>query len=80
MLKIPISEFKATCLAVLEGVRKTKQPVLITRFGKPVAEVVAPSPERAKAGWMGCMRTEGTIVGDIVGPAVGSETWESLSS
>src|ERR1700720_3421386 len=45
MKEMPISKFKATCLAVLEQVRKTKRPVRITRFGKPVAEVVPPSAE-----------------------------------
>jgi prevent-host-death family protein len=44
MKEIAISEFKAKCLAILEQVNKTKHPVLITRFGKPVAEVVPPSP------------------------------------
>ena len=39
---MPISKFKATCLAVLERVRKTGEPVLVTRFGHPVAEIVAP--------------------------------------
>jgi len=45
MKEIAISKFKATCLAVLEQVRKTKRPVRITRFGKPIAEVMPPSPE-----------------------------------
>ena len=31
--EIAISKFKATCLAVLEKVRKTRKPVLVTRFG-----------------------------------------------
>ena len=44
MEEISISEFKAKCLSILERVRKTRKPVRITRFGKPVAEVVAPSP------------------------------------
>ena len=39
MEKIAISKFKATCLAVLETVRKTGKPVLVTRFGEPVAEI-----------------------------------------
>jgi len=32
-------------LALLEQVRRTKQPILVTRFGKPVAEVVPPPPD-----------------------------------
>ena len=40
MQEIAISKFKATCLAVLEDVRRTGAPVRVTRFGRPVAEVV----------------------------------------
>ena len=40
MEEIAISKFKATCLAVMERVRRTRQPVLVTRFGEPVAEIV----------------------------------------
>ena len=42
MEEMAISKFKATCLAVLERVRKTGEPVLVTRFGHPIAEIVAP--------------------------------------
>ena len=37
MEEIAISKFKATCLAVVERVRKTRKPIRITKFGKPVA-------------------------------------------
>ena len=37
MEEMAISRFKATCLAVLERVRKTRKPVRVTRFGVPVA-------------------------------------------
>jgi len=40
MKEIAISKFKATCLAVLEDVRRTRQPIRVTRFGKPVADVI----------------------------------------
>jgi prevent-host-death family protein len=69
MEEIAISKFKATCLAVLERVRKTGQPVRITRFGKPVAEIVPPSPPKNTGDWLGCMAGTLEIVGDIVEPA-----------
>jgi prevent-host-death family protein len=46
--EVAISEFKAKCLALLEQVRRTKRPIRITRFGKPVAEVVPPSGARRR--------------------------------
>lgn len=72
MKEIPISKFKATCLAVLADVQKTGKPVLVTRFGKPVAEVVAPKPARRV---LGGMRGSMEIVGDIVGPIGAFDNW-----
>ena len=66
MQEIPISKFKATCLAVLEQVRKTRRPVRVTRFGKPVAEVVPPSPQPQEKRILGFMAERGEIRGDIV--------------
>lgn len=77
---IPISKFKATCLAVLERVRRTGKPVLVTRFGKPVAEIVAPAPGAKGRPWIGSLQGRGRVEGDIVSPAVGEETWEALRS
>ncbi len=78
MEEIAISKFKATCLAVLERVRKTGKPVLVTRFGEPVAEVVPPPiPQRPK-GWLGSLAGTGRIVGDIVSPASDEQDWEVL--
>ena len=78
MQEIAISEFKAKCLAVLEQVRATKQPVRITRFGKPVAEVVPPTPVVDRAAWIGSMKDTFQILGDIVSPANDEEEWEVL--
>jgi prevent-host-death family protein len=51
MKEVAISEFKAKCLALLEQVRQTKKPIRVTRFGKPVAEIIPPSPDAGqKAG------------------------------
>ena len=80
MEEMAISKFKATCLAVLERVRRTGQPVLITRFGKPVAEVVPPRPRTRKENWLGSLGPTGRITGDIVAPAGDEEDWEALKS
>lgn len=75
---IAISKFKATCLAVLERVRRTRRPVRITRFGKPVADVVPPSPLPKPEAWLGAMASTGEIRGDIVSPAQAPADWEVL--
>jgi prevent-host-death family protein len=78
MEEICISEFKAKCLAILERVRKTRKPVRVTRFGKPVAEVVAPSPVEGRAEWIGSMKGQMEILGDIVSPVIDENDIEAL--
>ena len=78
MKEVAISEFKAKCLALLEQVRLTKKPILVTRFGKPVAEIVPPSPVDSREDWLGSMKDSIEILGDIVSPASDEEDWEVL--
>lgn len=73
---IPVSKFKAACLALLDQVTKTGRPILVTKRGEPIA-LITPSPApRRPAGWLGAFRGTGRIVGDIISPASG----ESLPS
>lgn len=77
MKEVAISEFKAKCLALLDQVQKTKKPIRVTRFGKPVAEVVPPSPVRSND-WIGSMKGRIDFLGDIVSPANDESDWEVL--
>ncbi len=75
MEEIAISKFKATCLSVLETVRKTGRTVLVTRFGEPVAEVVPPRKRKRR---LGSRAGTGQIIGDIVSPASAEDDWDAL--
>jgi prevent-host-death family protein len=77
MQKIAISEFKAKCLALLEQVQKTKKPLLVTRFGKPVAQV-SPPPTESAGDFIGSMKGTFEILGDIISPANDEDDWEVL--
>lgn len=77
MKEIAISEFKAKCLGILEEVRKTRKPVRVTRFGKPVAEVIPASPAEGKGRRLGSMVGTGKILGDIVGPTGSWDDWDA---
>lgn len=77
MQEIAISEFKAKCLALLERVCKTKKPIRITRFGRPVAEVFPPSPAR-DTDWVGSMADSIEFVGDVVAPVIEESDLEAL--
>jgi prevent-host-death family protein len=75
MRTMPISRFKAHALATIDEVATTRQAVIITKRGKPVAEVVPYQGgiDEAKPG-----RLAHTLVreGDIVSP-LGSKLWET---
>ena len=77
MESMAISQFKATCLAVLERVRKTGLPVQITRRGVPVAQVGPPEPTAEADEWLGAMRGTGRICGDITVPSSELVDWEN---
>lgn len=76
MKEIAISEFKAKCLAILDQVEKTKQPIRITRRGRPIADVGPPAPTENRD-WIGSMK-ESKILGDIISPASDEDDWEVL--
>ncbi len=75
---VSISDFKARCLAILDRVKKTGRPVIVTRRNEPIAQVVPPPPVEGRVPWLGSERAAGRIVGDIVSPAVSPKEWEVL--
>lgn len=76
MDSMPISKFKATCLAVLEKVRRTRRPIRVTRFGRPIAEIVPPSIVEGERTWFGKLAGTATIEGDLITPV--EVEWEAL--
>jgi prevent-host-death family protein len=71
---IKASEFKAKCLAVLDEVERTRQPVVITKRGKPVAELVPHKP--AKRSPLGIFKGKMEVLGDIISPI--DVEWEAM--
>ena len=78
MQEVAISEFKAKCLALLEQVSKTRKPIRVTRFGKPIADVTPPALIQGRAAWIGSMKDSIEILGDIISPADDESEWEAL--
>jgi prevent-host-death family protein len=72
MPSLSVSEFKATCLAVLEDVKKNKKRVLITKRGKPIAEVIPYEGTHTRIP----LKDTVQFVGDIVSP-VAEKDWEA---
>ncbi len=74
---INASDFKARCLAILDRVQATGEPVVILKRGRPVAELLPASGSLSKYPQL---ELAGTVreVGDILGPVLPEEDWESL--
>ena len=64
--RIKASEFKAKCLALMDEVARTGTAVVITKNGKPVAELV---PHQSRnPNLRGILKDELFVTGDIVSP------------
>jgi len=69
-------EFKAKCLQVMDQVRSTRTPIVITKRGRPIAKLVPAEEYRSTA--FDSLKGRIEILGDIVSPLVPPEDWEAL--
>ena len=76
MKTVPAGKFKATCLRLMDEVQATREPLIVTKRGRPVVKLV-PAENKSKDVF-GCMRGQLEIAGDIVSPAAPLEDWEML--
>jgi prevent-host-death family protein len=76
MKTMAAGQFKARCLKVMDDVQSTREPVVITKNGRPVAKLVP--PDASPKDIFGCMKGEVEIVGDLVAPAIPPEDWDML--
>ena len=72
---IKASEFKAKCLRLMDEVAETGQPLVITKNGKPVAQLgpVVSRPPTLAGAHVGKIR----ILGDIIAPI--DVDWEAAN-
>jgi prevent-host-death family protein len=64
--QVAASRFKAECLALLDEVAETGEPIVVTKRGRAVAEVVPVRPARRRT-----LRGSVTVHGDLVAPVLG---------
>ena len=63
---IKASEFKATCLRLMDEVAASGEEIVITKNGRPTARLL---PYRKRFGnWFGADRDRIEIIGDIISP------------
>jgi prevent-host-death family protein len=77
MKTIPAGEFKQRCLALLDEVGTSGEPIVVTKRGRAVAQLAPISAEQA-GDWRAAMRGQGEITADLVVPAADDGEWEVL--
>jgi hypothetical protein len=70
------AEFKAKCLAALKDVRRTRQPLVVTLRGEPLASI-RPAEPRLRRKRLGRLKGRMTIRRDLVRRDAASD-WEML--
>jgi len=68
--RVPAGQFKAQCLALLDEVARSGRPLVVTKRGKPVAQVVPIKASKPRS-------LLGSVIekGDIVAPL--DQQWEA---
>jgi len=77
MKEMNASDFKAHCLAVLDDVAATREPVRILKRGRPVAVLVPPLPVEERVPQATLAGTI-DILGDVVAPPLAASEWEAI--
>lgn len=70
--QLPVTDFKAKCLHIIDEVSRTGEPLVITKHGRPVAQLVPLPPAKPLFGMLkGSVLHEGDIVSST------GESWEA---
>ena len=75
---IPAGEFKQTCLRLIDEVQTTGLRIVITKRGRPVAQVVPLEPKQCVHHWPTELAAQGSMSDDLLAPAEEAESWEAL--
>jgi len=73
MKTMPVTDFKAHALKVLGEVAETREPVVVTKRGKPLAEIVPFAEKRTAPGKLADALV---FEGDLVSP-LGEGEWDA---
>lgn len=75
--EVAATEFKAKCLELMDRVSERRASYVITKRGRPVAQLVPVDPPKRKS-VLGCMADETELVGDIDEPLYTDHEWQEF--
>ena len=73
-MEISAAEFKAKCLKIMDTVQYTREEVLITKRGKPIARLL-PAGDPIQKTPFGCMQKRAAMSDDLIAPT--GENWNA---
>jgi prevent-host-death family protein len=79
MKSMSASAFKARCLAVMDEVARTGEPVAISKRGRTVVNLVRPQSASRVRYPQQALRGRGRTRGDIVEPVLPTGDWDALA-
>jgi prevent-host-death family protein len=71
--EVPATAFKDSCLQLIERVQQTREEIVVTKYGRPVAKLVA--FQEGKAPLFGFLEGSVTIHQNILAPL--DEEWDA---
>ena len=75
---IPAGKFKATCLQLMDRVKRTGEEIVITKHGQPVARLVPMDEPATPHSTFGLLAEQTAIYGDII--ASTGKRWDADSA
>jgi len=79
MKSMQASLFKARCLAIMDDVARTGEPVAISKRGRLVVNIVRSEPASRAKFPQHALRAKGRTSGDIVAPVLPAGDWDALA-
>lgn len=77
MKQVAAADFKARCLRLMDEVAEGREPLVVTKKGRPVVRVVpVAGPSRNV---FGCLAGRIEIAGDLLAPVAAPGEWSALS-
>jgi prevent-host-death family protein len=73
MKTFAVGLFKAKCLALIDDVNQTKEPIIITKHGKPKVKIIPYDSEKDMV--QKPLKGAATYIGDVVSPL--DEAWDA---
>jgi len=73
-MEIAAGKFKAQCLQLMDQVQSSREEIIITKHGKPVAKLVPFETNPSSTSLMGYLKGTVEVVGDISTSL--EESWE----